>query len=291
MSLAVVLIFYFFWQNYSLLAAVYSWLVSLSSFMVWAYWAEARPYALFFFLTTLQIFFFLKLFKKNGSSRPQWLGLIVTHFLLSLTAVLSLIQIVIVSAALWLFKDKDWKKYIGVTIVPSLLTIFYYLEAPKFNFWFLNTPQEVLGASYPVDRLFFVGLFVGALLLSFMQKRVPKLGQFRLINDNEFLEKLPFLMVTAGMLLGAYAFVMLLKFKEVLPEVSVDIPSFQVSARYFIFLAPFSIYATVLFTVAIFRSLRLRSFQILFFLGVGALLAIRLLKTVSYIKELYPGLL
>ena len=51
MSLSIVLIFYFFVRYYSWGAGIYSLLLSLSSFMVWAHWVEARPYVLWFFLT------------------------------------------------------------------------------------------------------------------------------------------------------------------------------------------------------------------------------------------------
>jgi len=54
MSLSIVFIFYYFAACYSGWIGIYAILVSLSSYMVWAHWAEARPYAIWFCLTGIQ---------------------------------------------------------------------------------------------------------------------------------------------------------------------------------------------------------------------------------------------
>ena len=58
MSVAIAVIFYFFSYFYSIWTGLYALAVAFSSFMVWAYGFEARPYALWFLLTTLQAVFF-----------------------------------------------------------------------------------------------------------------------------------------------------------------------------------------------------------------------------------------
>ena len=58
MSLALALIFYFFARFVSVLAAFYALSVALVSPMVWMYWVEARPYSLWFLLTTIQLLLF-----------------------------------------------------------------------------------------------------------------------------------------------------------------------------------------------------------------------------------------
>ena len=97
MSLSIAVIFYFFTRFYSSLTGVYSFLVSLSSYMVWAYWAEARPYAHWVFFSTLQSLIFLMLSQGQGERRTLWNALIIVHFLLVLTVIFSLLQVAIVS--------------------------------------------------------------------------------------------------------------------------------------------------------------------------------------------------
>ena len=65
MSLSISFIVWYFWTYFSLGAALLALVSCLSSFMLLAYWAEARPYALWFLLTTLQMLVFLKAFKTK----------------------------------------------------------------------------------------------------------------------------------------------------------------------------------------------------------------------------------
>jgi len=71
MSLSIVCIFFFFAKNYSVWSGIYSLFISISSYMVWIYWIEARPYPMWFFLITIQSLLFLNVardFSNESSS-------------------------------------------------------------------------------------------------------------------------------------------------------------------------------------------------------------------------------
>ena len=136
MALSLTAVFYFFARYYSGLAGFYSLFISMSSFMVWAYFAEARPYALWFFLTTLQSLLFLR---ATVPSRI-WRWLAVVHLFLALTITFSAVQILIVSGLLWFLREKDWKRYVFLTGIPISVCFFYYWCSPHFKFFFLETP-------------------------------------------------------------------------------------------------------------------------------------------------------
>jgi len=103
MSLAAVFIFYYF-------SRVYSIFTFSSSYLVWVHWAEARPYSLWFFLTTVQSLVFLHIV-QNKDMRPKiWAALIVIHLCLSLTVSLGVAQIFVASSLLWIFVEKNNKR-------------------------------------------------------------------------------------------------------------------------------------------------------------------------------------
>lgn len=133
MSLMLALIYYHFAFNGSVLAGCYALGVSLSSYMVWAYWAEARPYTLWMLLSAAQILLFLSIIKDNSIKRNWWM-LIWVHWLLAFTVVVSLPQVVIVSALLWYFskEKKDIKRYVVMAFLPMVITLFYYSKAPIY---------------------------------------------------------------------------------------------------------------------------------------------------------------
>jgi len=107
MSLAITLIFYYFFKNGSLLLGLYSLVGSLSTFMVLAYWVEARPYALWFFLTTWQLLIFMSILKQRESQDMLWKTFVVVNILLAFTVVFSAWQTAVLSGLLWAYKEKN----------------------------------------------------------------------------------------------------------------------------------------------------------------------------------------
>jgi hypothetical protein len=150
MSLSIALIFYFFARFYALAAGIYAFLLTLASCMVWAYWVEARPYALWFFLTTCQSLLFLSFIRDKGRNPSRLTWITVVHILLSLTLILSIMQIVIVSFLLWMYGERSWRKHLLATIVPLGICFLYYHRSiawryamPDYAFLiFHNVPPE-----------------------------------------------------------------------------------------------------------------------------------------------------
>lgn len=165
MAGSITLVFYFFSRFYSLGAGVYGAVVALSSFMTLAYWAVARPYSLWNFLTTAQILLFIYLLRGGHKERRVWNLLLLTHVLLSLTVTFAAVQIAAVSCVLFFCKDKNLKRYFFLTVVPVILCLVYYFGAPKYSFFFTDNAIQLIGASFPKDRLALVFLLGG--LLSF----------------------------------------------------------------------------------------------------------------------------
>lgn len=274
MALAIVLIFYFFNRQYSLWAGVYSVAVSLSSFMIWFYWAEARPYALWVLLTTMQLLMFLRMTgegRKNG-----WVKLSIIHILLSLSVTVSIIQIAIVSLLLWIFFDRRWKKYILLFVIPSAICLTYYALAPKYDFWFKEGPWALINASFSKDRLLILFIFALYFCFTYFRSKVTLLRKVpvNIMSENERKQVGAYLGLTVLMVLGSL--LLLLRFKLGVGPVK---QGFQISNRYFISLAPIGIVATTLFSIYLVKGVRGRLMQGLVLLFLAGLLLIRIYRT------------
>jgi len=124
MSLALALIFYFFTRFFSFYAAIYALCVALVTPMVWFYWVEARPYSLWFLLTTIQL---LLVCCSVISPKTKIVGkLILTHILLSLTTPTSMIQISIATLMVGWKAKLNVKQLTLVGVLPIGITLFYY---------------------------------------------------------------------------------------------------------------------------------------------------------------------
>ena len=279
MSLAVAAIFYFFYRFYSSPAGVYSLLVALSSYMVWAFWAEGRPYALWFFLTTMQSLFYLYLVREGKKSQAAWSSLAAIHLLLSLASVFSIVQILIVSFLLWFFVKKSPRRYILPMLIPSMICLYYYLQSPQYRFWFADSPGELISANIPKDRFVLIFLFIIFALLYFYQRK----KNVQIIKTDLMQEGIVYLSFL-GLLLAATGAIML-KFK--LGE-SASHEGFQVSSRYFIYLAPAGIVAATLFSIGMWKALQgRRGLQALLAVVIVFLLVIRLQRTFDLVKGYY----
>jgi hypothetical protein len=241
MSLSIALLFYFFTHYYSLVAGIYSLLVTLSSFMVWAYWAEARPYALWFFLTTSQLLLFLILLRSKNKETALWKGLMVTHWLLSFTLILSAIQITIISAVLYLYqKEKDWKKYFWLAGVPLGICSFYYFNSMFYGYSLVRPFQLIL------RNVSWQGLVLFLMYCGFLIGESKKAKSF---------EGKHFGIVLVLMLVAALAFLFVMSLKQGGPEFA------SLSERYLIYLTPVSVIAIVLFSLDLVKIYRRSSWM------------------------------
>ncbi len=289
MSLSIAIIFHFFSRRYSMVAGIYSLFVSLSSYMVWAYWVDARPYALWIFMTTIQSLFFLNIVHEGkvsnvvgeeGASDGQWKRLIAVHFFLSLTSIFSIAQIAIVSSLLWFQYGKKWQRYVPLAVIPSALCLFYYARAPKYQFWFKETPLQLINASIPKDRLLFIALFLGFVILGCYMKRINLRSLFKngLMRVSSYYLALTILMIFAASLV-----LFIFKLTETPTHAG-----FQISNRYFIYLTPVGIIATTLFSIAMINSVTGKMWvQTMIIGGIGYLLFLRCLQTLALVRGFY----
>ena len=282
MSLTVVSIFYFFARFYSLWTGFYSLFLSLGSYMVWAYWVEARPYALWVFLTSMQALFFLYLIRQEKISRPHWNALTAIHLFLSLTVVFAVSQIVIVSFLLWIRFKRRLRHFFLLTLVPVALCIFYYAHSPKYQWWFSLTPEQLIRECFSRDRFYVLFIYILCLGLFYVQK---KTNAFRLFYDDEILRGRVYAAFVFLMVLAAAAALLVFKWKE-----SAVQNGFPVSSRYFIYLTPVGIIGTTFFSAELMRSFRHKRWvQLVLGMGIGYLVFCRFLKVMAEVKGLYPG--
>lgn len=262
MSLAIAIIFWYFATYYSAWTGVYALFVTLSSYMVWSYWAEARPYAMWFFLTTVQSLIFITLLKK-GFNWGLMAWMTITYYFLSLTVVFGAAQIAISAILLGIFLDRRWYKYLPGAIIPIGICIFYYSTAPKYEFWFLNTPIELFMANIPKDRLILLTV----------------LGGFALWMNRTSKEIMGYFSFTVMMMMAVTAVLCIFKYNE-----SVIHQGFSISNRYFIHLSAVGIIALTLLTHSCVQGIKNPLFKKIVVMGFVLLLGWRLLKTYQLLQ-------
>jgi len=276
-SLSIVLIFYYFSRYYSIGTGLYSILVSLSSFIVWFHWPEARPYALWFFLTTCQSLIFLSLISEKMLPKKSWTRLAIVHFLLCFTTVFSLIQIIAVGVILWFIYDKNWKRYIVLSAIPAIICLLYYFTSPKFNFFFKDGFLQLINASVSKDRLLIIFIFLMYLITITQSKiKLPLGWKMRELKNPDKKVMAGFLTYFGLILSGVLLILIKLKFAD-------TGIGFQVSYRYFICLAPVGIIAVTLFSFYLVRASKNYVIRGAMFVVLGVLLVLRLGRMYQFI--------
>ncbi len=277
-SLAITLIFAFFAWGYSFFWGIYSIIVSMSSFMIWAYWAEARPYGLFMFLTTIQTIFFLQLLREDNIKTVHFLVFLVINILLSLCSIFSIIQIVTTAIILCKKFPRLYKKVLATAAFPSSICVIYYIHSPHYQFWFKDGPLQLISANIPKDRLLLLIILGIYILLQYILGRRHS-GQIMFRRDKYSLMVSDFLLFTALMLIG-YMLV-ILKFQlgaNLLHE------GFQISNRYFIGLTPIGIIAFIISSIYLIKAHNNRVISVFIIIGLTVLLAFRIFRTFCLVK-------
>jgi len=258
MSLAICLIFYYFSRYYSYWVGIYGLAFALSSLMVWMYWVEARPYGLWFLLTTVQAVLFLHLtttnnlsetsetVEQNPESRNKTLGwLIGTHFLLSFTSIFSVAQVVIVAL---LLRFRDLKRNLFLALGPVCIALFYYARAPKYQFHFTKTFVQLITECVPQDQILMFLLYAALGMGVVFQQRILRQ---KMLFDRSLREGRHFMLYLFLMFMAALAVLVLFKLGE-----AHDQKGFGITHRYFIFLTPVSLVATTVFSVHFIRAFK-----------------------------------
>lgn len=276
MSLSIALIFYFFVRYYSWPTGLYALCTTLSSFMVWSYWAEARSYALWFFLTTAQSLLFIFMASRGKIEKTPWRLMVAVNFLLAFTTIFGIFQITLASALLWFFTEKNWKRYLVPTLTPVAICLFYYALSPKYGFQFVDSPMQLVNASIPKDRFLIIALFAFALLLYYFREKF----RFRKVfNGSLLLKGMPYFVFLAGMLGVTAGILFLFKMNAMHYE-----RGFRISNRYFIFLASMGIIAATLFSDSLVRSLKDKKLlQVAVMIILGILLLVRFRRIYGFI--------
>lgn len=227
MALAMTLIFYFFARHYSWCWGVYALMLSLSSFMVWAYWVEARPYALWFLLTVLQLMALIKLLSKNNFR--GWYGLLcLSHVLLSLTVFFSIIQITIIMFLWWLAGNRRRASYLFAFVLPLTVGLFYYARAPHYAFVLDQSLWGLITLNLSSDILYIAVAYVFFAGYGYFKK-----WQSPLEGPIFFL-----LLVLMG--LAGVALIMVMSMGQ-----PAGVQGFSITARYLVYLTPVGIIGAV----------------------------------------------
>ena len=150
MVTARVFLMRFFWIRDGIMAGLIALLSALSSGMVWGYWAEARPYALWFLLTMFQTLFLLEILSQTGSSGRVKVPLAICNCLLALTVTLGLFQIIIAQMILFVFGQRRLRDHFWQGVLPVCIALFYFIVRSSGNmspgnmFYFAVNPVEMI---------------------------------------------------------------------------------------------------------------------------------------------------
>ena len=188
MSAFFLLVFLYFSLRFNIFLGLLGLLAGLTSLSLWLYWAEARPYGLWVLLTGLQMILFLEILHEKTASYKKWLCLSFVNIFLSLTCVLSFLQIGIVCAML-LFKERRWHQYILPLAIPMLFIYYYRPHAPSNDIIFIMTVPQLFFSTLPSNQLFvflFYPLLIGA---SYLQRKKILLKTF---HNDDIIAAFPF---------------------------------------------------------------------------------------------------
>lgn len=238
MALALTLIFYFFALEYSWLAGIYALVIALFTETVWPYFAEARPYALWYLLSAVQMLFFLRYIvsQQRGDDHGQqhsWLALNITHILLSLTAVFGVVQAFIVAFVLFIFYRRRLKDFVFMLFVSLALGFYYFFQAQHYVF---GLPPDVLSLilqNISAERSVLI-ILCGVFVLVFRREAAAVIIRFGA--------------VALLMVLAALAIMVCLTWTA-----QEGWQPFTVSSRYFIFLAPVGAITAAVFTLEVLK--------------------------------------
>ena len=164
MSLALAAFFYYFTRFFSLFTAIYALAVTLVSPLIMSYWVEARPYSLWFLLTTAQLLFFCSTVITPRIKVNKFIYL--THALLVLTTPGSILQVFIISLMLLLKKGyKKWQVIFSWFLPMSLFLIYYFL-VPEYRIKTFDLFACLYDAVLPERLMIYVFYALTAWMLS-----------------------------------------------------------------------------------------------------------------------------
>ena len=308
LSLSAAFIFYFFARQYSFVVGVYGLFSFLANMSVWLFWSEARPYALWIFLSTLQGLIFLKLiYSPSPNPSPEGRGstcvllsqekeealvlplprgeeigegknlsafrwLCAVHLGLAFTTSLSVIQIILVSVLIgFACKLKPtFLNYGFLTFLPLSIGIFYFTQAPHYSFRCPQSFGQLIEPCLSGEQ----GIVLGSYFLLLVG---IYLGQTFWAQSSRRWppEGLLFFCFLGLMLMAAGVLVVFYKATEPYGN-----RQFEFLTRYLLFLTPVGILAQTLACAQAFKMLERKPFwRLNLVLGLAGILAIGFLKS------------
>ncbi len=268
---SIAVLFYYFAAGWNIWLGFYSVLVSLSSYMVWEYATQARPYALWFLLTTIQILLLLSVICTAGTDRKTLLRrLCITHWLLAFTIALSVVQNFASCLVLWVFDERRPKWHTVLFVGPAATALYYYAMARQYDIYFVDGAYALLGASLPIDRVAII--IFGSILWAASRPKVAS-KKVEATKHDYRIQSIAGSILLAAIYAGCLAII--IKFwLDAVPGIGTSF----VSNRYFIVLAPIGIVMT---TIASFSIIVLphRLYKVIGLLVLASLMILRFSRT------------
>ena len=245
--------------------------------MLWWYWAEARPYGLWVFLTGCQMLLLIHMAEASFIKRKFWILLCLVHIALPLTSILSIIQTTIVSTVLFI-RNRSWVKFTALFLIPILIAFYYKPAGNSSDVIFVLTIDQMLRDCIARDRLYILLYYPVLLLLYFIQKRSSKI---KLFTGNLIVQSYPFFLAAFSMIVAAVLFLMYLQ------RNATHVGQYIVS-RHIIFLLPVGIISVIYLTGVTWETLRKPHWiRILMIISILALLLYRLKRILVLIKSVW----
>jgi len=276
MSFSILAIFLYFWRTVGILAGLLALGLTLSSSAVWSYWAEARPYSLWFLLTTLQNLTLLRFRNdKEKNLSADVFSLSAIHILLCLTIPLGFVQALVASLAVVFLKIKKIRSFLPLAIIPLFFWIPYWLTKMSIKLY-MTSPWRLILDNVPPEQWFIFAVYtIWGCWLCVKQRCITRKGEGRFEFSAFYLPHLlsPFLIAAAFLV---YLFI-----------ANSDFTGFEVSSRYFIFLVPSALIMTVFIFLDLYALVQKDSWQKfnLILLGGGLIMAQSLNAVITILKS------
>ncbi len=268
MSAALSALFYYFGRRNSWLLGAYALAVAMTSTLFWVHWTEARPYAAWISLSLFQILLLLNILENPSSqNKKSWICLSLVHWLMALTISLSIVQIIVVGAVLWMFHRPRLFWYVPLVLVPLGICTFYYIHARPNAYFFLDGPVALISANIPKDRLFII--FISAAVLIFQCRGKKCMAHLEI-------KYLVFLLL----MLGAFGLVLAkLNYSQAAGQ-----NGFQVSSRYLLPLLPAGVVGTVFFSAYLVSAFPSKIWRAALIVILASFLVFRFHKTTQFVS-------
>ncbi len=249
MSLMIALIFFYFANEYSLLSGLCSVVTSLSFPMIWLYWADARPYAMWLFFSTAQLILFLIILKEKDQSQRAvfYKGLMLVNLLMAFTISIAIAQIAIISGFLWALKERHYKRHFFITFLPMVICFLYYFFTPKTltKYFPLHNPLDLMYACVGESWVIFFGAYFFIIIGLLLAKKSQLLSTgATFVYDPK---KGSSCLIVFGLIVVMYCAAFLILANLMSRIVPSDQAAHYIHERYFMFLVPLAIISINLF--------------------------------------------